>query len=313
MREILSFYNRNRIFIWLSILIIVFVIIMIRMANSAAVKESKSGNDQETTLNNVVSYDNESKSIISGGNVPKEYSDDIGEIINTFYTYCCNHEPEKAYDMLTDEMKNLKYKNLQSFVNNYYTEKFEGNKEFSFNSWITKRNAYIYIVNIYDNMLATGKSSKDEYIEDYITVVPVEDTYKINVDGYIGREEINKEVDNGNINIKLTYKDLYLDYEIDNFYVKNKTNNTIMLDPMENTKSTYLTDSNQIKYDAMVYENKKEDMILNPDEYKSISIKFNVSYRDDLVLKNVNFTKIVNYDEYQNDKNVEAENIEIDL
>lgn len=313
MREILSFYNRNRIFIWLSILIIVFVIIMIRMANSAAVKESKSGNDQETTLNNVVSYDNESKSIISGGNVPKEYSDDIGEIINTFYTYCCNHEPEKAYDMLTDEMKNLKYKNLQSFVNNYYTEKFEGNKEFSFNSWITKRNAYIYIVNIYDNMLTTGKSSKDEYIEDYITVVPVEDTYKINVDGYIGREEINKEVDNGNINIKLTYKDLYLDYEIDNFYVKNKTNNTIMLDPMENTKSTYLTDSNQIKYDAMVYENKKEDMILNPDEYKSISIKFNVSYRDDLVLKNVNFTKIVNYDEYQNDKNVEAENIEIDL
>lgn len=313
MREILSFYNRNRIFIWLSILIIVFVIIMIRMANSAAVKESKSGNDQETTLNNVVSYDNESKSIISGGNVPKEYSDDIGEIINTFYTYCCNHEPEKAYDMLTDEMKNLKYKNLQSFVNNYYTEKFEGNKEFSFNSWITKRNAYIYIVNIYDNMLATGKSSKDQYIEDYITVVPVEDTYKINVDGYIGREEINKEVDNDNINIKLTYKDLYLDYEIDNFYVKNKTNNTIMLDPMENTKSTYLTDSNQIKYDAMVYENKKEDMILNPDEYKSISIKFNVSYRDDLVLKNVNFTKIVNYDEYQNDKNVEAENIEIDL
>lgn len=313
MREILSFYNRNRIFIWVSILIIVFVIIMIRMANSAAVKESKSGNDQETTLNNVVSYDNESKSIISGGDVPKEYSDDIGEIINTFYTYCCNHEPEKAYDMLTDEMKNLKYKNLQSFVNNYYTEKFEGNKEFSFNSWITKRNANIYIVNIYDNMLATGKSSKDEYIEDYITVVPVEDTYKINVDGYIGREEINKEVDNDNINIKLTYKDLYLDYEIDNFYVKNKTNNTIMLDPMENTKSTYLTDSNQIKYDAMVYENKKEDMILNPDEYKSISIKFNVSYRDDLVLKNVNFTKIVNYDEYQNDKNVEAENIEIDL
>ena len=313
MREILSFYNRNRIFIWLSILIIVFVIIMIRMANSAAVKESKSGNDQETTLNNVVSYDNESKSIISGGDVPKEYSDDIGEIINTFYTYCCNHEPEKAYDMLTDEMKNLKYKNLQSFVNNYYTEKFEGNKEFSFNSWITKRNANIYIVNIYDNMLATGKSSKDEYIEDYITVVPAEDTYKINVDGYIGREEINKEVDNDNINIKLTYKDLYLDYEIDNFYVKNKTNNTIMLDPMENTKSTYLTDSNQIKYDAMVYENKKEDMILNANEYKSISIKFNVSYREDLVLKNVNFTKIVNYDKYQNDKNVEAENIEIDL
>lgn len=314
MHKILRFYNKNRIKVWTIIIAIILGISLIQTLNKKTIEEGKKEENQgETTLNNVVSYDKQSESIISQDNVPKEYSDKIGEVIGTFFSYCCNHEPEKAYDMLTDDMKNLKYPNKEIFLKNYYANKFEGNKEYSFKSWIVKKNSYTYLVNIYENMLSTGKSNNDEYIEDYITVVPSEDTYKINIDGYIGREFINKETEDENINMKLAYRDIYMDYELDTFYIKNNTDTTIMIDTMENTKNTYLLDSNKNKYDAFVYENKTEDMIFKANEVKNVTIKFNVAYREDLKIKKVYFSKIVNYDEYKNNKDVESKVINIEL
>lgn len=314
MHKILRFYNRNRIKVWTIIIVIILGISLIQTLNKKTIEESKKGeNQEETTLNNVVSYDKQSESIISQDNVPRKYSDEIGEVIDNFFSYCCNHEPEKAYDMLTDDIKNLKYPNKEIFIKNYYNNKFDGNKEYSFKSWIAKKNSYTYLVNIYENMLSTGKSNNDEYIEDYITVVPSEDTYKINTDGYIGREFINKEAENENLNIKLSYKDIYMDYELGTFYVKNNTDDTIMLDTMENTKNTYLVDSNKNKYDAFVYENKTEDMILKSNQVKNVTIKFNVAYREDLKIKAVCFSKIVNYVEYNNNKESESRVIKIEL
>ena len=113
--------------------------------------------------------------------------------------------------------------------------------------------------------------------------------------------------------MKLAYRDIYMDYELDTFYIKNNTDTTIMIDTMENTKNTYLLDSNKNKYDAFVYENKTEDMIFKANEVKNVTIKFNVAYREDLKIKKVYFSKIVNYDEYKNNKDVESKVINIEL
>lgn len=313
MHKMFRFYNQNRIKIWTIAIAVIFIISLIRILNRNAIEQSKNSENQETTLNNVVSYDTQSKSIISSGEVSKKYSDDIGEIINEFFSYCCNHEPEKAYDMLTEDMKNSKYPNVDLFISNYYSSKFDGNKEFSFKSWINEKNSYTYLVNIYDNMLASGKSSDADYIEDYITVIPVEDTYKINVDGYIGRKFVNKDVSNESVDIKMLYRDIYMDYELDTFYIVNNTDATIMVDTMENTKNTYLVDLNENKYDAFVNENKKEDMIVNPGETKNVKIKFNVAYRENLKIKKACFSKIVNYDEFKNNSEIEGKSIQIEL
>lgn len=313
MHKMFRFYNQNRIKIWTIAIAVIFIISLIQILNRNAIEQSKNMENQETTLNNVVSYDTQSKSIISSGEVSKKYSDDIGEIINEFFSYCCNHEPEKAYDMLTEDMKNSKYPNVDLFISNYYSSKFDGNKEFSFKSWINEKNSYTYLVNIYDNMLASGKSSDADYIEDYITVIPVEDTYKINVDGYIGRKFVNKDVSNESVDIKMLYRDIYMDYELDTFYIVNNTDATIMVDTMENTKNTYLVDLNENKYDAFVNENKKEDMIVNPGETKNVKIKFNVAYRENLKIKKACFSKIVNYDEFKNNSEIEGKSIQIEL
>lgn len=313
MHKMFRFYNQNRIKIWTIAIAVIFIISLIQILNRNAIEQSKNSENQETTLNNVVSYDTQSKSIISSGEVSKKYSDDIGEIIDEFFSYCCNHEPEKAYDMLTEDMKNSKYPNVDLFISNYYSSKFDGNKEFSFKSWINEKNSYTYLVKIYDNMLASGKSSDADYIEDYITVIPVEDTYKINVDGYIGRKFVNKDVSNESVDIKMLYRDIYMDYELDTFYIVNNTDATIMVDTMENTKNTYLVDLNENKYDAFVNENKKEDMIVNPCETRNVKIKFNVAYRENLKIKKACFSKIVNYDKFKNNSEIEGKSIQIEL
>ena len=313
MHKMFRFYNQNRIKIWTIAIAVIFIISLIQILNRNAIEQSKNSENQETTLNNVVSYDTQSKSIISSGEVSKKYSDDIGEIIDEFFSYCCNHEPEKAYDMLTEDMKNSKYPNVDLFISNYYSSKFDGNKEFSFKSWINEKNSYTYLVKIYDNMLASGKSSDADYIEDYITVIPGEDTYKINVDGYIGRKFVNKDVSNESVDIKMLYRDIYMDYELDTFYIVNNTDATIMVDTMENTKNTYLVDLNENKYDAFVNENKKEDMIVNPCETRNVKIKFNVAYRENLKIKKACFSKIVNYDKFKNNSEIEGKSIQIEL
>ena len=313
MHKMFRFYNQNRIKIWTIAIAVIFIISLIQILNRNAIEQSKNSENQETTLNNVVYYDTQRKSIISSGEVSKKYSDDIGEIIDEFFSYCCNHEPEKAYDMLTEDMKNSKYPNVDLFISNYYSSKFDGNKEFSFKSWINEKNSYTYLVKIYDNMLASGKSSDADYIEDYITVIPVEDTYKINVDGYIGRKFVNKDVSNESVDIKMLYRDIYMDYELDTFYIVNNTDATIMVDTMENTKNTYLVDLNENKYDAFVNENKKEDMIVNPCETRNVKIKFNVAYRENLKIKKACFSKIVNYDKFKNNSEIEGKSIQIEL
>ena len=195
MHKLLQLYNQNRLKVWAIILASIFIIVLIQLLNNFAKEENdnkKISNENEETTQNVVSYNQESESIVSSGKVSDKYKDKFGEIIDEFYTYCVNHQPEKAYQMLSVDTKNLMYPTQKLFEKLYYESKFDGNKQYSFQSWSTYDQIYVYKVKIFDDMLSTGKSSDQDSIEDYITVVPDEDTFKLNINSYITRKEINK-------------------------------------------------------------------------------------------------------------------------
>ena len=104
MHKILRYYSQNRIKVWTTVFAIVFIIFVIQILNNAAKKEKNNTNKGETAFN-VVSYHNESKSIITEGSVPQIYQKEFSNIIDEFYTYCINHEPEKAYELLAPDTK----------------------------------------------------------------------------------------------------------------------------------------------------------------------------------------------------------------
>ena len=317
MHKLLRYYNQNRRQIWITVIIIFFVIFIIQLLNNVAKKQNEkdiqqNNQNQETTYKNVVSYDKESQTIISGANVAGEKKIKFGKIIDEFFTYCINHNPEKAYELLSEDIKNNIFESESLFESLYYIPKFEGNKQYSFQSWSTSNNKYTYQVKIFDDMLSTGKKD-NKYIEDYITVVKENDEYKLNIDGYIGKEEINAIAKNKNISIKITNVYFYKDYEVFDFVIKNNTNNRILLDTKENTKTIYLTDGNDNKFNALLYENNEQDLLLEANQTKKIQIKFNFITYDDFKIKSINFTDIIlNYEQYELDKtNKKLDSIEI--
>lgn len=253
MHNLLRYYSRNRIKVWTTIFAIIFIMLVIQILNNTAKKEKNNTNEGETA-SNVVSYHNESKSIISEGSVPEIYQKEFGNIIDKFYTYCINHEPQKAYELLAPETKKELYQTESQFENLYYQEIFEGNKEYSFQSWSnSSEDIYIYQVKIFDNMLATGKTN-NEYIEDYVTIVPVDDSYKLNINGYIGRKDVNQEESNEIITVEIASIDCYTEYEIYTFRIKNNTDKTILLDTNRKTDTTYITDEEGNKFTSFLYE-----------------------------------------------------------
>lgn len=296
MHNLLRYYRQNRGKVWIIILAIIFALAIIQVLNKQAEENKKNRlkNQEETTKENVVSYQNESETIITKGNVPEVYKDDFGKIIDEFYTYCINHEPEKAYELLAPDTKKVLYPTQEQFEGLYYQDKFEGNKQYAFQSWSrSSKDIYIYQIQIFDNMLETGKKN-DKYIEDYITIVPYKDNYLLNINSYIGREQINKKGEIDPITATISVCDTYMDYQIYTIRLKNNTDKTWILDTMEETDSIYITDNNNNKFEPFIYENAEEDFILKPHETKTIQIKFNVTYRHNLEITSMNFTDIVN-------------------
>ena len=312
MHRLLRYYSQNRMKIWTMILAIIFILVIIQVFNNIAKNEVNNKNKE--TSKNDVSYNNESKSIITQGEVSEQYQEGFGKIIDEFYTYCVNHEPQKAYELLAPDMKKVLYQSESQFENLYYKEKFEGNKQYSFQSWTRSADdKYIYQIQIYDDMLSTGKRSDEDYIEDYVTIVPVEDSYRLNINSYIGRKEIKKTNENELIKIEASTVDSYMDYEIYSFHIKNNTDNYIMLDTRKNTDTVFITDDKENKFESFLYENSEQDLIIKPKEAKTIQIKFSNSYRSNMKITTIEFTNIVNYEDYLQNDEVRNYSLKIEL
>ena len=313
MHKLLRYYNQNRLKIWAILLAIVLGYALLQVLNNAiANHNTEENNEQETTSNNVVSYRNESESMVTGGRVSSTYSEQIGQVINQFFTYCVNHDPQRAYDMVSNNTKQVLYQTEELFEKNYYQNKFNGNKQFSFQSWSRTDTLYIYQVRIFDNMLATGQTS-DNYIEEYVTIAVEEGSYKLNLNSYLGRKQINIKEEDNNLSVQVAMVDRYLDYEVYTLNIQNKTDGTILLDTKRKTNSSYVVDSIGNKFEALLFENSDEDLEFAPKQMKTIQIRFSDAYREGLQIKSINFTDIVNSEEYLANSEIEGNIFKVDL
>lgn len=314
MHKLWRFYNQNKLKVWAIALAIILGWLMLQVVNNALkeANQTQENMTNEETISNVVSYSNESQSIISGGSISSKYSEDLAQVIEQFYTYCINHEPQKAYDMLSDDMKRLMYQSEDLFEKLYYAEKFNGNKQFSFQSWTRSNDIYIYQVKIFDDMLSSGRTD-DNYIEDFVTVVPDDGSYKLNVNRYIGTEVVNKRNEDDILSVEVGNVDKYMDYEVYTLRIKNKTDNEIILDTKRKTDSCYVMDNLGNKFEAFLYENNEEDFSFSPQQSKTIKIKFSDAYRESMEIQSIHFEDIVNSNDYNNDGNIEGNVFEIQI
>ena len=201
-------------------------------------------------------------------------------VMEEFVKYCNDKNYEAAYNLLTDECKEILYPNIEIFKINYCDAKFATKKTCSFQLWTGST----YEVQIRDNLMAEGEYKKDEYVQDYYTL----NNGKINLGGLIRRESYTKTINQNDYAIlKLDSIDYYMNYTNVNISMKNKTNSQIMLDSYEDSNGIVLQDNKEIT------EITQNEATVEPGETKKINLKFYVGNRQGLQFNQLLLRRIV--------------------
>lgn len=312
MNNIIRMWNQNRKKIIIIALIVVFCFLILQILNNIAKENIKQQNLENKIIDEeLLDKKLPSTSIITGEQVNKQTTENNVKIIEKFNELCNTNQIEEAYNLLTTNCKETLFKTVEDFKNNYYNIIFEKPRIINIENYKNSTTTNTYRVTFYEDTIYTGKVNTSNY-KDYITVE--KSTNKLNINSLIESKKLEKQVTKAGIKIKLLNQEKYIDYEIYNFEFQNKTQNTIMLDTLKNSKSIYLLDTNSIKYGSFTTEIAKSLFELPMYTTKTFSIKFNKKYNSAEITKKIVFSDIIlNYEQYKEQNTNEREKIQIDL
>ncbi len=311
MHKILSFYYSNRRIIWTAILAIVLVIVLLQVLNNNAKKRNSKINteDRMNSSSNTTIYPNNEEEF-SGSNYNSEtVKDEKLKLISDFLEKCNNGRTEDAYSLLSTDCKVEMFPTIESFKNNYINSIFNKTKTYDIKLWISGKYG-IYKISVYDNALSMGTVSNDK-IDSYYTVVKENNDYKININNFIAKEELNKENSNDYVKVNIISRKVYIDYEEYEIKITNNTHKTILMDGYRKNNSLYLKDSTGTEKTAYINEIPERLLVVNPLITITRTIKFNKTYTEKISSSSISFEDIIlDYEEYKKqDNNNEYNNV----
>ena len=320
MHKLIKFYYDNKTKIIKIGLLIIFILLIIQLMNYIAKlnnqKEEKGTlisteqNNNDSNKENTNTSVTTEKSAVTGELVDKEQITNAQNIIEQFVSYCKNGETEKAYNLLSKDCKNEVYKNLNIFETLYYKENFGGNikKTATIENWFGNT----YTVYISADIMATGKI-EDTKKRDYYTLVDEEGSTKLNINSFIKKENINKEQTENNITYKIISKNVYMDYEEYTVQVQNGSENTILLDSMQSTKTIYLEDEKSVKYYCYTNEIISEFLKVNKGASTQLKLRFMRSYSSSQKNVSLVFSDIIMNYTGSKDKAISREKVMLNI
>lgn len=312
MNRFIRYFNQNRKKIIISVAIIAFIIIIIRIIDSIYAKINISNTD-----NIIVNNENQpTESVITGEKVSQDITSKNQNEIDNFINYCNNKQYNQAYELLTDECKQEYNNDVNKFKGNYVNKIFLTKKTYNIELWLHKDYEYTYKVTLYnDDLLATGGENINTNYQDYITVSRKNNQGKININGFIKRNNIDKSVIVNNIEVVVNSQKIYKNYEVYNLIIRNRSDKTIALTNEKNGKDICIVDENNVEYQALLNDTSIDQLELRSAFEKNIDIKFNKIYDNYKVIKKIKLKNVImDYERYlQNNKDESEETTEIEI
>jgi len=265
----------------------------LQLLNSLSKKQKniEINNNISSSTNTIVSETNKQYEAITGQKKNENTYKTQTEVIKQFLDKCNEGDTQGAYDLLSDNCRQVEYPSINDFIDGYYNRNFDEKKSYNYQVW----NGNTYKIEIRPDILSTGIYDSSVYLEDYYTL----ENNKLNINGYIARKKIEKELEKDNIKIKVMSMDFFRDYTVCNIQVFNKTDSEILLDTRDKENTVYLTDKKEVKYNSYINELNEEEIRVLLGEKKDIKIKFNCIYRENLSIKKLSFDNIImNYENY---------------
>ena len=291
--NIIRAYNQNRRTVWIIIIAFIFLFCVLRGLN--AISEKKNNEEYQNYLNDLQTPKEEDYK--DNPDIKVTISDEKVEekkelIIDQFIRYCNAKNINEAYNLLSENCKKYVYPTKDIFEKNYVNKIYNTTKLYSKEYYFSGT----YKVKLYEDMTSTGKVS-DMSIEDYFTIDESETYPKLNISGYIKNEKYDNDIENGSgnsyVKINVTNRAVFRDYEEYTIEIKNLTNKDIRIDSLEDTRSTYMTDTHGVKYYAMLHEKTQDDLIVPNGAKKIVVLKFNKVYGKNSNIKSITFSDII--------------------
>ena len=311
MKWMIRYWNQNRGKIILIIALVAFVFILIQITNSII------GKDKIKSSNEVVDRFEPTESVITGEKTTKEETKVSTEIIEKFVQCCNNKEYQTAFNLLSDDCKKEYGNDINKFISGYYNNIFTQKRTYNLELWLNYSNVYTYKITYYaDNLLATGGTGvTNDNREDYITVIQDDDNTKLNVNGFIANENINKSAKENNVEIMVKNKKIYKNYEEYSITIKNYSDKSIKIADENDSKSICLVDKRNVEYSSFINEIPAEILSLKSGYQRNITIRFNKIYDFSRVIQKMKFANIIlDADTYlQNPNDTQIGKIELNI
>lgn len=287
MKKIIKYWNQNRLKIIIILIIIVFIFALIYTTNIILSQSETNEMSQNTTI---VNYTGPTESVVTGEEMTQDQTQMV-PTLNQFIDYCNEQKIEEAYGLLSDECKEELYPQLADFQESYYNQVFGGQKKnVNIENWVGN----IYRIEINDDALSTGVYNEENKVQDYITITTDDaGEYRLNINNYIGRDEINKTNSYNDIEITVLRSDSYMDYQTYTYKIVNNSDNEILLDDKLDGNSMYIEDQNGVRYTAYIHEISDAELVIGTKQTREITIKYYNKYGSTKEIKRIGFSRII--------------------
>ena len=146
---------------------------------------------------------------------------------------------------------------------------------------------------IKNNTLATGKASDGEDIVDYITVVYINNVYRLNIGGFVKKESLNAKKSDSYLTMNVKERLIFMEYEEYTIDIQNTTLVNADMCNASDDKGIYLLDKSLNKYYLKNDEYTQNDLSINYKSSKTMKLKFNRKYiKDNKEVKLIVFPKV---------------------
>ena len=181
------FWDRNNQLIIIIAGIILFLLLMIELLDFYYKGQEEK---RQIKLQEIIEEEKKDESEFTEADFSVE-SDTVKKAMRSFVRYCNEKQIDKAYQMLTDDCKQELYPTIEKFQENYIDVVYSTKRDYEITKWSVSGNTEVYLVNLYEDMLATGGLGdiRDEY---YTFSLDKNGIYKLNVNNFIKTENKNK-------------------------------------------------------------------------------------------------------------------------
>ncbi|MGN1352155.1 MAG: hypothetical protein ACI4VE_05225 [Clostridia bacterium] len=287
MNRFFRWYRNHKVIFLIGVLATILGILLIK----TYIKEEREIINEDD-VQEYISY-NEStvkstKSAITYKEVESNVLETANKTIDKFITLLNENNYVEAYNLLSKDCKSELYPDIDDFKVNYYDENFKTYKSYTMQNWFNNT----YKIEYRESLLDNGGIKTESFIRDYITVVLEKNEYKLNINNFIGIEEINKKIENQGVEIEIINKSVYMNYEIYKISVKNNLSQKINLCNLQEIDNIYLLDDKNIRYYAYLNELTEAEIQIPGKIKTNLNIKFITNYTEGKRIQKIIFQKI---------------------